>query len=134
MSVLFQEIVMFKGLSNVLVVLVMLFAFVGQALASHTFISCKDPAEPTLQIKNNEEIKHNDLHKSNMETSADCCGVDCCDIDCVCLAHSCSSVMYLHLDVSSTHVIVFNESIYLQKSDQPKSISTLLYRPPIFIS
>ncbi len=120
---------MLKALSKVLVMLVMLSTFVGHAIASYTSISCESSTELNLSIKHTEKINDNARYKGNAETAA-----DCCDMDCVCAANACSSAIYLNTDVGSTQVVVFNESVYLQISAQPKSISTLLYRPPIFTS
>jgi len=125
---------MLKALSKVFIILVMLCTFVGQAMASYISISCESSTELNLSIKNNETINHNEWDEGHTKASEDCCGVDCCDIDCVCSANSCSSITYLNVDVGSTQVVVFNEAVYLQKSAQPKSISTLLYRPPIYTS
>ncbi len=125
---------MFKASSKLFVAFVMLFSFIGQATAFSPAISCENEAISSQSITHNAAIKHNDLKKINSETAADCCGVNCCDFDCLCMVNACSSLMLLNAEVGFNRLLVLTESYYLQKLEQPKSILTPLYRPPIFTS
>jgi hypothetical protein len=124
---------MFKAVSRVLIIAMMLVAFVGQAVAFNTSISCEtsvDSLSPTFS----ELVKHYDLSTVDTDSPKDCCGIECCGVNCTCIANACSSSVYFNTVVDPTKTAALSEIIYMQDSEQPKSISTLLYRPPIFTS
>ena len=124
---------MFKPLSKVLVVAAMLIAFVGQAFA-YTAMSCgmsEDSHQSHMtmdhsSMKSHEGMDHGDVKVSTPSSE------DCCDVDCNCLANACTSVTFLNSINGSSKVPSFTEAVASQRSEQPKSISTSLYRPPIF--
>ncbi|MBE3672079.1 DUF2946 domain-containing protein [Pseudoalteromonas distincta] len=124
---------MFKPLSKVLVVVAMLIAFVGQALA-YTAMSCEmslGSHESHMNMEHSkmshhEGMEHGDMNKSSNGQSEDCCGV------CVCPTNACSSTTVLNSSIDSTGIQIFSESVAALQSKQPHSISTSLYRPPIF--
>ena len=124
---------MFKAVSRVLVTAIMLVAFVGQAIAFNTSMSCKT-TENTLSHSLSEPINHFDEGLTHTDTSEDCCGIECCDDNCTCIANACSSAIYFNTVVDSTKSKALSDVIDMPQCEQPKSISTLLYRPPIFIS
>lgn len=124
---------MFKSISKVLVVVAMLTAFVGQAFA-YSAMSCEMSAAShqshmamdQSSMKHHEGMTHGDMKSSGSNSE------ECCDIDCVCPANACTSVTFLNSNVVSTDVIRFSDLVNIQQSQQPNSISTSLYRPPIF--
>lgn len=124
---------MFKAVSRVLVIAIMLIAFVGQAIAFNTSMSCETSVD-SLSPKFSELIKHYDLKPMDTDNTEDCCGIECCDVDCICIANACSSFIYFHTEVNSTKSTALSDVVYIQQSEQPKSIATSLYRPPIFTS
>ncbi|MFQ3196015.1 MAG: hypothetical protein ACI9N3_002857 [Colwellia sp.] len=124
---------MFKVASKVLVIAVMLVAFIGQTLAFNTSMSCETLVDSS-SLGFSELLMHNDSNSIDSDNSKDCCGIECCDVGCTCIANACSLFVYFNTEVESTKIVTLSEHFYKQQSAQPKSISTLLYRPPIFIS
>lgn len=125
---------MFKLVSKAVVITLMLVAFVGQAFA-YSAMSCEmssgshesHMSMDHSKMSHHEGMNHNDMNKSsNVQTE------DCCDVDCVCPANACTSVTVLNSSVDSTDVQSLNEALVALQSKQPNSISTSLYRPPIF--
>jgi len=130
LRVLYLEVYMFKAVSRVLFIAVMLVAFVGQATAFNTAMSCETSATP-LSPSSNEQVKHYNLNTPDTASLEDCCGIECCAEGCTCIANACSSFAYVNTEVDSIKAEVLSEAIYSQPSEQPKSMSILLYRPPI---
>ena len=130
---MYIEVYMFKSVSRVLVLLVMLIAFVGQAAAFNSYSSCETPVD-SLSNDANAQVKHYDSSVNKIDNSEDCCGIECCDLDCTCIANTCSSFIYFNTDVNPTKTTALSEIVYVQHTEQPKIIPTLLYRPPIFTS
>jgi len=124
---------MFKSVSRVLVLLVMLTAFIGQAMAFNSATSCKTSVD-SLSHNVSEQVKHYDSNPIKIESSEDCCDIECCDLDCTCIANACSSFVYFNTDIEPTKTAALSEVVYRRHAEQPKSIATLLYRPPIFTS
>ena len=124
---------MLKAVSRVLVIAMMLFAFVGQTLAFNTSMPC-DTSVDHLSANISEPVKHYESTSDNANNQEDCCGIECCDLDCTCIANACSSIVYFNTEFNSTRPVTLSNLVVIQQSEQPKSIATLLYRPPIFIS
>lgn len=122
---------MFKAVSRVLFIAVMLVAFVGQAIAFNTPIYCENSVDSTFPNVS-ELIKHFDSDPIDTDSSEDCCGIECCDMGCICIANACSSFVYFNAEVDSIKIAPLSEAVYMQKSEQPNAITTFLYRPPIF--
>ena len=134
---------MFKAVSRVLFLAVMLVAFIGQVLAFNTSMSCETSAGSHSLNKNNHladsvsinaALENNESNIKDTDSSEDCCSIECCDMDCVCMAHVCSSSTYFSTNVGLNKTVMVSEKLYTPNFEQPKSIITLLYRPPIFIS
>ena len=139
---------MFKAVSRVLFLAVMLVAFIGQVLAFNTSMSCETSAGSHSLNKNNHladsvsiksasinaALENNESNIKDTDSSEDCCSIECCDMDCVCMAHVCSSSTYFSTNVGLNKTVTVSEKLYTPNFEQPKSIITLLYRPPIFIS
>ncbi|MBV2128895.1 hypothetical protein [Arsukibacterium indicum] len=114
---------MSKAFSKVLVITLMLFAFVGQAFAYSAM-----PYEMSSGChESHMNMDHGDMNKSSNGQSE-----DCCDVECICPANACSSTTVLNSSVDSTDIQILRESVAALQSKQPHSISTSLYRPPIF--
>ena len=116
---------MSKAFSKVLVITLMLVAFVGQAFA-YSAMSC-EMSSGSHESHMNMNMDHGDMNKSSNGQSE-----DCCDVECICPANACSSTTVLNSSVDSTDIQIFSESVAALQSKQPHSISTSLYRPPIF--
>ena len=118
---------MSKAFSKVLVITLMLVAFVGQAFA-YSAMSCEmSSGSHESHMNMNMNMNHGDMNKSSNGQSE-----DCCDVECVCPANACSSTTVLNSSIDSTDIQIFSESVAALQSKQPHSISTSLYRPPIF--
>ncbi|KZY58505.1 hypothetical protein A3733_26535 [Pseudoalteromonas shioyasakiensis] len=116
---------MSKAFSKVLVITLMLVAFVGQAFA-YSAMSC-EMSSGSHESHMNMNMNHGDMNKSSNGQSE-----DCCDVECICPANACSSTTVLNSSIDSTDIQIFSESVAALQSKQPHSISTSLYRPPIF--
>ena len=118
---------MSKAFSKVLVITLMLVAFVGQAFA-YSAMSCEmSSGSHESHMNMNMNMDHGDMNKSSNGQSE-----DCCDVECICPANACSSTTVLNSSVDSTDIQILSESVAAMQSKQPHSISTSLYRPPIF--
>jgi len=124
---------MFKTVTKVFVIAVMLVSFVGQAISFNTSMPCETSVD-ALSPNVSELVKHNDSNSIDTDSPEDCCGIECCDLDCMCIVNACSSVEYFSIEVNSTKAAASSEVVYLQQFKQANSISTLRYRPPIFTS
>lgn len=124
---------MFNPVLRVLIIAVMLVGFVGQAIAFNTSMPCETSAVP-LSPSINNLIKRDDSNSLKIDSAEDCCGIECCDLNCNCIANGCSSFIYLSTEIDSTEIASFSEAGYMQQFEQPKSIASLRYRPPIFTS
>lgn len=116
---------MSKAFSKVLVMTLMLVAFVGQAFA-YSSMPC-EMSSGSHESHMNMNMDHGDMNKSSNGQSE-----DCCDVECICPANACSSTTVLNSSIDSTDIQIFSESVAALQSKQPHSISTSLYRPPIF--
>ena len=118
---------MSKAFSKVLVITLMLFAFVGQAFAYSAMTCEMSSGSHESHMNMNMNMDHGDMNKSSNGQSE-----DCCDVECICPANACSSTTVLNSSVDSTDIQILSESVAAMQSKQPHSISTSLYRPPIF--
>ncbi|MEH6479381.1 MULTISPECIES: hypothetical protein [Pseudoalteromonas] len=116
---------MSKAFSKVLVMTLMLVASVGQAFA-YSAMPC-EMSSGSHESHMNMNMDHGDMNKSSNGQSE-----DCCDVECICPANACSSTTVLNSSIDSTDIQIFSESVAALQSKQPHSISTSLYRPPIF--
>lgn len=96
-------------------------------------MSCESSVD-SLSPNFHELVKHYDSSTVDTGSPEDCCGIECCGVNCTCIANACSSSVYFNTVFDPTKTAALSEVIYMQPSEQPKSISTLLYRPPIFTS
>ena len=140
---------MLKAISKVLVLTVMFFASLSQAMAFNTSMPC-DSADDKHQstvisssntapnlaratIVNTSESLASDANKAD-DNHDDCCGIECCDLDCSCVGNTCNSVVYFSANIVKTQSVMVTETLYLLHLMQPSSVAKSLYRPPIFSS
>jgi hypothetical protein len=127
------ELYMFKAVSRMLVIAMMLFAFVGQAVAFNSAMPC-ETFEDSHPSHVSEIAKHYDSNLTHNNSEEDCCGIDCCDLDCICIANACSSIVYFNIEINSASTSSLSYIVNIQQSKQTRSMATVLYRPPILIS
>ena len=128
---------MIKSISRVLFTEFMLIAFVGQAIAFNSAMSCEtsENATPVSAHTNvSAQAQHKSSAASDSKSSEDCCGIDCCDLDCNCIANACSSFMYVETEGYAAKNYSLNKAVWLPLANQPKNMTSLLYRPPILTS
>jgi hypothetical protein len=121
---------MFQAVLRVLVIVMMLTTFLGQAITFNASTTCKT-SEESLSPDSSEKVTHHESDPLNTNSSEDCCGIKCCGEDCRCIANACSSFVYFNKNLSSTRHSADSDVVYIEYFEQPKSIATLLYRPPI---
>ena len=131
---------MFKSASKFIIAAIMLVAFVGQVFANSTSALCSPAVDPHAYENKREAANHlvllasDSVKLSKEESEQDCCDIDCCDASCICAASTCSSLVYLSHKISAVNVVVMVSISHLQTFEQPRSITFLPYRPPIFTS
>lgn len=133
---------MHKALPKLTVFVVMLVGFLGQAMASSSSVFCNALFDAHTATKLSEP--HLAVNKDKLQLSAqvlditneaeDCCDTDCCDANCLCLANGCVSVVYLSNQVSDLYSETFRITAITPLVEQPNSLASTLYRPPIFTS
>ena len=123
-------------LSQILVIAITLVTFVGQAMAYSTALPC-DTSVETHAAVDSESVGENanpEQHEDSEHIDTDCCDSECCDVDCICPSKACSPLVYLNSGNQSIPVALVAVSVFLGLSEQPESITTLRYRPPILTS
>ena len=134
---------MIKSLSKVLVVAAMLIAFVGQALAyssmscemsneSHQSHAVMDHSDMNHANMDHTSMNHADMGHASMNHDSLDTQEDCCDTECICPTSACMSLSIVGSEPNTAFLVRLSEGVTLQPSNQTKSISTSLYRPPIF--
>jgi uncharacterized protein involved in copper resistance len=129
---------MIKSLSKVLVVAAMLIAFVGQALAyssmsceisneSHQSHAAMDHSDMDHENMDHANMGHASMNHDSLDTQE-----DCCDTECICPTSACMSLSIVGSAPNTAFLVRLSEGVTLQPTNQTKSISTSLYRPPIF--
>lgn len=130
---------MYKSLSKLLIMMTILVAFVGQAMASHflTFDDANVNQQVNIQQQSAVEFDKNNDAKATADTSNDvddCCDTDCCEGECFCPANACVSMVYLNNSLDQSSLILINEFALATTQKNPQNIVSSLYRPPIFTS
>jgi hypothetical protein len=126
---------MFKALSQLLFMIILLVAFVGQTMAyslmaSHDSIS-ELQTSTQLQSSSTEHDEHSPAESSSEN---DCCDVECCESECICPANACASMVYLDSNLPISDLAVISEPLNLLSTQATLVIARSLYRPPIFTS
>ncbi|GLX84052.1 hypothetical protein tloyanaT_03040 [Thalassotalea loyana] len=125
---------MSRAFSKVLVMTLMLIAFVGQVFA-YSAMSCEMSSsshESHMNMEHSKMSHHEGMNHGDMNKSSNGQSEDCCDVECICPANACSSSTALNSSIDSTDIQILSESVAELQSNRPYSISTSLYRPPIF--
>ena len=123
---------MYRPPSKLLVILLMLFAFVGQTLADQLIITCEEPSNNELSAIVNDTDTANSANTSHINQTSGCCSTACCELDCVCAANTCSPAMYVYSNTVFNHVMLFAESFSSAQTTQSNTLINFRYRPPIF--
>ncbi len=124
---------MFKSFSKICVVIAMLIAFVGQAMAN-TSMSCEMTGEThtSQMVMNHEMMNHDQMNHSMMDISPAQNHEECCGDECVGPVSACSSMSIVSSLFNTNDLTRISENVTCQSSNQTKSTSSSLFRPPIF--
>ena len=119
--------------NKILVILLMLVAFIGQAMASTT-MSCvhesKDVDMSMMQHANMSEtitMNHADMMLANSDQSSK---MDCCQEQCKCPMSGCISLSLL-IDTRFNYGVIAEQKISQLSSLHQPQVNSSLYRPPI---
>ncbi|MCG7550421.1 hypothetical protein [Pseudoalteromonas sp. Of7M-16] len=124
---------MLKPISQVFIIIAMLIAFVGQAVA-YNFTMSFEQASTSLDLTHAPQTLTEHSSKANASEADDCCEVECCENDCVCPGNACISLMYLSTNVQSARVVKHSELVINIDISRPIPMTDSLFRPPIFTS
>jgi hypothetical protein len=133
LRVLYLEVYMFKGVSKVFFIAVMLITFATQAIAFNTSIPCETSVD-SISPSTSKQVQPYDSNLINTIVTEDCCGIECCTVSCICTSNACTSFVCFNTDIGSSRTAALSEAVFIQPFEHPNSISTLLYRPPIITS
>lgn len=111
--------------SNIVVVMLMLMTFIGQAMAS-TAMPCAH-VSMDMPMMNHEEMSNTDA-MSVMDDEASM--MDCCQDQCQCPMSGCVSLFVL-INNHVSHSDKAEQGIYQIPLLHPSQVSSSLYRPPI---
>ncbi|MDK2595605.1 hypothetical protein [Pseudoalteromonas obscura] len=124
---------MLKPISQVFIIIAMLIAFVGQAMA-YNFTMSFEQASTSLDLAQASQTLADHSGKTGASETDDCCEVECCENDCVCPGNACVSLMYLSTDMQSAQVVKHSELVINIDIGRPIPMTDSLFRPPIFAS
>ncbi|TMO67771.1 hypothetical protein [Pseudoalteromonas aurantia] len=124
---------MFKPLSKTCIAIMMMVAFIGQAMAYHTSFSIEASSDVHIVTEHVEQPQHIESADSDCQLT-NCCDTNCCEIDCICPANACTSALYILNEPQMIGFMYVNGPIYSSINKQPISILSLPFRPPIFTS
>ncbi|NMM40231.1 hypothetical protein [Pseudoalteromonas arctica] len=123
---------MFKSLSQLLFMIILLVAFVGQTMAYSLMTSYDSISE--LQTSTQLQPFSTEHSSAKSASEDDCCDVECCENECICPANACASMLYLYSNLPLSELVVISESLNLLSTQATFFTATSLYRPPIFTS
>ncbi|MGS2719808.1 hypothetical protein [Paraglaciecola aestuariivivens] len=125
---------MFKPFSHILLVVVMLVAFVGQALA-YSAMSCEMSVHANSESHAAKQMDHSTMDHAGMDHSnmmQNSSAEECCELDCVCPAQACSSVVVFTSNSGITSILPTSSLTISYLTFPLTAISSSLFRPPIF--
>ena len=121
---------MFKALSQLLFMIILLVAFVGQTMAYSLMASYDSISE----LQTSTQLQSSSTAHNESSSENDCCDVECCESECICPANACASMVYLDSNLPISDLAVISEPLNLLSTQATVVIARSLYRPPIFTS
>ncbi|SET05838.1 hypothetical protein [Thalassotalea agarivorans] len=135
---------MIKRTLNAFIVVAMLVAFVGQALA-FTAMSCDMSSESSHQSHQNMDhsamghadmdhsmMDHSTMNHGTMSNNSQNSHEDCCGADCACPVAACMNISMVGSEPKTAYLARLSEAVFSPSVNHTTSIYTSLYRPPIF--
>ena len=124
---------MFKSLSQLLFMIILFVAFIGQAMAYSLTVSYDSLSERQTSSQLPSNSTEYDQHALAEGTSEDeCCDVECCENECICPANACASVVYLSNNLLLSDLPAVSGSLDFLFTRAKLFVAPPLYRPPIF--
>ena len=126
---------MFKLITNLITVITLMVALIGQAFAYTSMVCEMDghqmPSHEQVIKQNSHSMKMDmpGVTKSEMDEMGS--GMDCCEIECTCPANACMSLVLLSEQDEALMPQIINDKILLSSTTQLVSKPNSLYRPPI---
>ncbi|RJY19392.1 hypothetical protein D5R81_00805 [Parashewanella spongiae] len=124
---------MFKVISKLLILVLVLVTFLAQVMAYNTSFYCETSSQHAHDDSVSLKESPSSFSKVS-EATIDCCSTECCDLNCICIANACSYFVYLPFEVGSSKVVIVSEAISTQKFEPISLAFTLPYRPPIYFT
>ena len=126
-----------KALVRIIVLMAVLFSFIGQAIAIGSSTSCESSQgtyvshenQLSMQSQTNDIDTHDHGHNDD-----DCCDTECCADTCLCFGNACSFSMFIMASSCNIRPFFLNEACYLSVLKFPQFIAQSMFRPPIFTS
>lgn len=125
---------MLNSFSNAMVILAVFIALVGQALASES-MACEmmvSSAQSHAAMGHTSFNADEDMHRKEVPFTGPHSD-ECCGAECVCLTSTCASATSCITDAGLLVFSGMGEAANIQYLQNPISITTFLYRPPIFV-
>jgi len=122
--------------NNILIVMLMLIAFIGQSMASTAMPCTHESMNADMSMMNHANMVdtpmlHTDMMSVNEEQgNAQEATMDCCQEQCQCPMSGCVNLSFL-LNTSFNSEIIAEQKILQSSSLQQSKINSSLYRPPI---
>ena len=130
-----NEYFMFKSIAKSFVIVVMLFAFIGQGTANDAeMCTMVDQSLVNTMPMDHAAMQHNSAmnHDAKVAMDDSIAAHDCCDDDCTCPVNACSSVAFVSSTVSSPKLHADTGVIPTKISIAFNPYHKSLFRPPIF--
>lgn len=133
-STFINEHFMFKPIANSFVMIVMLFAFIGQGTAYDAeMCTMEDQSLVNAMPMNHAAMQHNSAMNHEAKDVGDSIAAhDCCDDDCTCPVNACSSAAFVSPTVPSPKLHAGTGVIPTKVSIAFNPYHKTLFRPPIF--
>jgi len=120
---------------NVLLVITMLFAFVGQGWANSA-MSCEmataSHQSHTSLMMDHESMSHENMNHVMMSHENMKNDESCCESECPCPTSACSTASIIHSEYLAEHINLVNDLVIIQDVNRTQSLPSSLFRPPIF--
>ena len=120
---------MSKIVFKVFIALTLILAQLGQVVSASA--SCDLFAE-AHETAAHSTMPHHETMDHSHPVDAPMASDNCCDTECACPINYCSSLIYMIQEFKPLLMTPITHSVLRPISEQPVSVKTSLYRPPIF--
>jgi len=122
--------------NKILVILLMLVAFIGQAMASITVPCAHESMNTNMSMMAHEDMSnmnHTDMMSDGTEQADNqTTTMDCCQEQCKCPMNGCISIsLFVNVNLGFNYGVIAQQKISQLPSLHQPQVNTSLYRPPI---